>query len=185
MILPDDVDEKVEFWVGESDTESDNESDGETVVRQGTRPWKTTNLVDSRTLRNKVRSERGSGSTSNKGTTRRRRILGNGLLAVQSETRGHSRNQHAFELKLETRRATRSEQSKGTPPIIGLRRNPMEKRSRWGTIGGLSDTVRATIHGIDQRADRSSTGQRACAFAVPRNNVRSTHGQQYHKSGWA
>jgi hypothetical protein len=150
MILPDDVDEKIEFWVGESDTESDNESEGETVVGQGTRPWKTTKIVDSRTLRNKIRSERESGSTNNGGTIRRRRVLGNGLLAVQSETRGHSRNQHAFELKLETRRATRSEEGKGTPPFIGLRRNPMEKGSRWGTIGGLSDTVRTTIHWIYQ-----------------------------------
>jgi hypothetical protein len=184
MILPDDVDEKVEFWVGESDTESDNESDGETVVGQGQRSWKTTNLVDSRTLRNKVRSERGSGSTSNRGATRRRRILGNGLLAVQSETRGHPRNQHAFELKLETRRATRSEVGKGTPPVIGVRRNPMEKGSRWGTIGGLPDTVCATMHRIYQGADGSHAGQRAYAFALPRINVCSTHVQQYHKSGW-
>jgi hypothetical protein len=171
MILPDDVDEKIEFWVGESDTESDNETDGETVIGQGIRPWKTTKLVDSRSLRNRVRSERESGSTNNGGATRRRRILGNGLLAVQSETRGHSRNQHAFELKLETRRATRSEEGKGTPPFIGVRRNPMEKGSvsRWGNIGGLSDTVRATMPGIHQGTDESFCRAASLCFRTPLN----------------
>jgi hypothetical protein len=185
MILPDDVDEKVEFWVGESDTESENESDGGMSTIEGARPWKTTNLIDPRLLRNKVRSEKGSGSTNNKsGSGAGRRRVGNGLLAVQSESRGNSRNQHAFELKLGMRRVTRSEDGRGTPPIAGVRRNPTEKGSRWRTIGGLPDTVCATVHGFHQIADEWFAGQRAYAFAFPRIDTHSTHSQHY-ESGWA
>jgi len=147
MILPDDVDEKVEFWVGETDSESEDESesDGETIIGEGSKTCKPAKLVDSRDLRNRPRSEKGGRSTNHSrsgGWVGKRRALGNGLFAVQPDARRSSRNYHTFEVKLETRRMTRSEEGKPTPAIMAVR-NPMGKPPRWGTMGGLP-TVRTT-----------------------------------------
>lgn len=126
MILPDDVDEKVEFWVGETDSESDH-SDVETIIggrseRSSSSTCKTrTNtaarLADSRS----TKSENGIGS-------RKRRKLGNGLMAVQPLTR----NSHTFALRLETR-------GNNTLAADAPKRMPREKK--WSVVRGLPNTV--------------------------------------------
>ena len=113
MILPDDVDEKVEFWVGETDSESDH-SDGETIVGGSYKP-RMTRLSDTRS----TKSENGISS-------RKRRKLGNGLMAVQPLP---SRNSHTFALRLETRGIAAD----------APKRIPREKR--WSVVRGLPDTV--------------------------------------------
>jgi len=90
MILPDDVDEKAEFRAGETDSEeSDGESDGETVIGQShdritrKKPTNSAIITDSKSTARR----RGGNSILGRrlrGSRTKRRVLGNGLLAVRN-----------------------------------------------------------------------------------------------------